>query len=42
MNDGRETIIYIDGDHAVHTNYKGYSGLFVTQRKEEMINLSKN
>ena len=42
MNDGQETIIYIDGAHAVHTNCKGHSGLFVTQGKGTMINVSKN
>ena len=42
MNDGQETIIYIDGAHAVHTNCKGHSGLFVPQGKGTMINVSKN
>ena len=41
MNDGKDTIIYIDGAHAVHTNCKGHSGLFVTQGKGAMINVSK-
>ena len=41
MNDGKETIIYIDGAHAVYTNCKGHSGLFVTQEKGATINVSK-
>ena len=41
MNDRKETIIYIDGAHAVHTNCKGHSGLLVTQEKGATINVSK-
>jgi hypothetical protein len=41
MNDGNDTIIYIDGAHAVHNDCKGHSGLFVTQGKGAMINVSK-
>jgi hypothetical protein len=41
MNDGKDTIIYIDGAHAVHNDCKGHSGLFVTQGKGAMINVSK-
>jgi hypothetical protein len=41
MNDGSNTIIYIDGAHAVHNDCKGHSGLFVTQGKGAMINVSK-
>ena len=35
------TVIYIDGAHAVHTDARGHSGLFVTQGKGAMINISK-
>ena len=41
MSDGINTIIYIDGSHAVHSNCKGHSGLFLTQGKGAMINVSK-
>jgi hypothetical protein len=41
MSDGMNTIIYIDGSHAVHSNCKGHSGLFLTQGKGAMINVSK-
>jgi hypothetical protein len=41
MSDGEDTIIYIDGAHAVHNDCKGHSGLFVTQGKGAMINVSK-
>lgn len=41
INDGKDTIIYIDGAHAVHNDCKGHSGLFVTQGKGAMINVSK-
>ena len=41
MSDGKDTIIYIDGAHAVHSNCKGHSGLFVTQGKGAMISVSK-
>jgi hypothetical protein len=41
MNDGKDTIIYIDGAHAVHNDCKGHAGLFVTQGKGAMINVSK-
>lgn len=34
-------IIYIDGAHAVHYDAKGHSGLFLTQGKGAMINISK-
>ena len=34
-------IIYIDDAHAVHYDAKGHSGLFLTQGKGVMINLSK-
>jgi hypothetical protein len=40
-SDGLNTIIYIDGSHAVHSNCKGHSGLFLTQGKGAMINVSK-
>ena len=40
-NDGKDTIIYIDGAHAVHTECKGHSSMFVTQRKGTMMNISK-
>jgi hypothetical protein len=35
------TIIYIDGAHAIHTDARGHSGLFVTQGKGAMISVSK-
>ena len=35
------TIIYIDGAHGVHPDARGHSGLFVTQGKGAMINVSK-
>lgn len=35
------TMIYIDGAHAVHSDAKGHSGLYVTQGKGAMINVSK-
>ena len=35
------TFIYIDGAHAVHTDAKGHSGLFVTQGRGAMISVSK-
>jgi hypothetical protein len=41
MSDGINTVIYIDGAHAVHSNCKGHSGLFLTQGKGAMINISK-
>ena len=41
MSDGKDTFIYIDGAHAVHSNCKGHSGLFVTQGKGAMISVSK-
>jgi hypothetical protein len=41
MSDGINTVIYIDGSHAVHSNCKGHSGLFLTQGKGAMINVSK-
>ena len=41
MSDGKDTFIYIDGAHAVHTNCKGHSGLFVTQGKGATISVSK-
>ena len=41
INDGGDTIIYIDGAHAVHTDCKGHSGMFVTQGKGTMMNISK-
>ena len=41
MSDGLKTIIYIDGAHAVHADCKGHSGLFLTQGKGAMINVSK-
>jgi hypothetical protein len=34
-------IIYIDGAHAIHTDMKGHSGLYVTMGKGAMINVSK-
>ena len=40
-SDGKDTIIYIDSAHIVHSNCKEHSGLFVTQRKGAMINVSK-
>ena len=39
MSDGKDTIIYIDGAHAVHTICKGHSESFVTQGKGAMINV---
>ena len=41
INDGGDTIIYIDGAHAVHNDCKGHSGMFVTQGKGAMMNISK-
>jgi hypothetical protein len=41
MSDGVNTVIYIDGAHAVHSNCRGHSGLYVTQGKGAMINVSK-
>jgi hypothetical protein len=41
MSDGENTIIYIDGAHAVHTDCKGHAGLFLTMGKGAMINISK-
>ena len=40
-NDGKDTVIYIKGAHAVHADYRGHSGLFVTQGKGAMVNVSK-
>lgn len=34
-------IIYINGAHVVHYDAKGHSGLFLTQGKGAMINVSK-
>ena len=41
MSDGKDTFIYINGAHAVHSYCKGHSGLFVTQGKGAMISVSK-
>ena len=41
MSDGVNTIIYIDGAHAVHADCKGHAGLYVTMGKGAMINVSK-
>ena len=41
MSDGENTIIYIDGAHAVHADCKGHAGLFLTMGKGAMINISK-
>ena len=41
MSDRKEAIIYIDVTHIVNSNCKGYSGLFITQGKRVMINVSK-
>ena len=41
-SDGKDTIIYIDDAHAVHTNCKGHSESFVTQGKGAMINVYTN
>ena len=41
MSDGVNTIIYIDGAHAVHTDCKGHAGLYLTMGKGAMINISK-
>ena len=41
MSDGKDTFIYIDGAHDVHSNCKGHSGLFVMQGKGVMISVLK-
>ena len=34
-------LIYIDGDHVVHADGKGHTGLFLTMGKGAMVNVSK-
>jgi hypothetical protein len=41
MSDGENTVSYIDGAHAVHTDCKGHAGLYLTMGKGAMINISK-
>ena len=41
IDDEGNTMIYIDGAHAVHGDCKGHSGLFLTLGRGAMINVSK-
>lgn len=41
MDDSGNVVIYVDGAHAVHSDGKGHSGLFVTMGTGAMINVSK-
>jgi len=41
MDDSGNVVIYVDGAHAVHSDGKGHSGLFVTMGTGAMINASK-
>ena len=41
IGDDGNTVIHIDGAHAVHNDCKGHSGLYLTMGKGAMINVSK-